>query len=89
MNDFITKKIEKFREKFAVNASYGYKLNAEFADVESFLQQAIEEAQEETAKKLSRLPFHPEVTPHEGGTSIRQVTYTTDIVQLESELKKK
>lgn len=46
--------INAFRKKFGVNASYGYKLNGEFADVEAFLSKSLSDIEktvrEETAE---------------------------------------
>lgn len=46
MNDFTEKKIKEFRKKFVMDD--GLWVNADPETIESFLQQAIEEAQEET-----------------------------------------
>lgn len=64
-------------------------LDTSYEEFEDLLLSAISKTREDIADKLSKLPFHPEIEHYDGGTSERQVTYTTDIVALENSLKEK
>ncbi len=100
MSDLVERKIKAFRDKYLNPDKFSSRnqFKPEFqgkmlGEFESFLTQAITEAQKETVEEIVReiesLPYHPEIEDHEGGQSIRQVTYTTDIVHLENIIKGK
>lgn len=60
---------------------------AGFYELVEIYQKMEAAVRDEIAEKLSKLPFHGQFQDYDGATERREVTYTTDIVALENELR--